>query len=520
MLIRSSQLTLERRRVPLGDLRVSEFARALNVRGLWIFSPRYLTVDLTGNSPPLTWQGSAAINGGIEGPGIDCSPSTTSGARLTFGSSSPLNITTGPGLSTYARISRTAVAQGSNAPYFGIGYQSWSNPFTISLIGTTGTTLGAPSWNWNTGGTLRQFTVFSDIWPAHTPTSFALSHAFGSRVDAYYAGRLHNSDTTNTAAPSYGGTSDILCFGYDGVNARNSQSTIFTGAVFAHPLSGSEAAALEAEPYSLVEQRPLFLSMLSSGGANVQGGLTATLGDLTATSTGTVLVTGTAANTLGDLTVASAGTSGAAAQPVSGLTFLFGGLLGAASANRTGELNATLGALTSSSAGTVLVTGGLTQTLDALTSSSAGTVLVTGSLGVTLGDLTSSATGTVASGPNGTLAVTLGDLTVASAGTVRVAGTLGVTLDALTATSAGTVLVTGSLNVTLGALTLQSSDNTNFTNGSTTATLGALTVNAAGTVPLLWTPQTPTAAAWTSASAAGGTWTVQTPTSSTWQRAA
>ena len=182
----------------------------------------------------------------------------------------------------------------------------------------------------------------------------------------------------------------------------------------------------------------------------------------------------------------------------------------AGGANIQGGLTATLGDLTATSTGTVLVTGTAANTLDALTSSSAGTVLVTGTLGVTLGDLTSSATGTVASGPNGTLAVTLGNLTVASAGTVRVAGTLGVTLDALTATSAGTVLVTGSLGVTLGALTLQSSDNTNFTNGSTTATLGALTVNAAGTVPLLWTPQTPTAAAWT----------VQTPTSSTWQRAA
>ena len=132
MLIRSSQLTLERRRVPLGDLRVSEFARSLNVRGLWIFSPRYLTVDLTGNSPPLTWQGSAAIRGGIEGPGIDCSPSTTSGARLTFGSSSPLSITTGPGLSTFVRVARTANAPGSNAPYFGIGFQGWANPFVVS----------------------------------------------------------------------------------------------------------------------------------------------------------------------------------------------------------------------------------------------------------------------------------------------------------------------------------------------------------------------------------------------------
>ena len=520
MLVRSSQLTLERRRVPLGDLRVSEFARSLNVRGLWVFSPRYLTVDLTGNSPPLTWQGSAAINGGIEGPGIDCSPSTTSGARLTFGSGSPLNITSGPGLSTYARISRTAVAPGNDAPYFGLGYQSWSNPFVVSVISSRGTTLGAASWNWNTAGTLRQLQAFSDIWPAHTPTSFALSHAFGSRVDAYYAGRLHNSDTTNTAAPSYGGTSDILCFGYDGVNARNSQATIFTGAVFAHPLSGAEAAALEAEPYSLVEQRPLFLSMLSSAGANIQGGLTATLGDLTVASAGTVLVKGSTTSTLGDLTVASAGTSGGSAQELSGLTFLFGSLFAAASATRTGQLTATLGSLTSSSAGTVLVNGSLTATLGDLTSSSAGTVLVKGSLTATLGDITVSSAGTVSSGPVGTLAVTLGDLTSSSTGTVLVKGSLTATLGDLTSSSAGTVLVKGALTATLGVLTLESSDNTNVSNGTLTATLGALTVTAAGNVPLLWTPNTPTAAAWNANNASAGVWSIETPAVSSWQSAA
>ncbi len=266
MLIRSAPSTLERRRVPLGPLRVSEFARSMDVRGLWVASPQYLTVDLTGNSPPLTWQGSAAIHGSVEGPGIDCSPSTTSGARLTFGSSSPLNVTTG-GLSTYCRILRTATAQGNNAPYFGIGYQGWGNPFVINLIGTTSTTAGALSWNWNAGGTLRQFQTFSDTWPAFTPTSFVLAHAFGSRVDGYYGGRLHNSDTTNTAAPTYGGTSDILCIGYEGVNARNSQMTFFCGAVFGRALSGSEAAALEAEPYSLVEPARSWLSMLPASAA-------------------------------------------------------------------------------------------------------------------------------------------------------------------------------------------------------------------------------------------------------------
>jgi hypothetical protein len=94
-----------------------------------------------------------------------------------------------------------------------------------------------------------------------------MAHQFGSFVRAYLRGTEISSDTTNTAAPTYGGSSDILCIGYEGVNARNSQMTFFCGAVFGRALSGSEAAALEAEPYSLVEPARSWLSMLPASAA-------------------------------------------------------------------------------------------------------------------------------------------------------------------------------------------------------------------------------------------------------------
>jgi formylmethanofuran dehydrogenase subunit C len=63
---------------------------------------------------------------------------------------------------------------------------------------------------------------------------------------------------------------------------------------------------------------------------------------------------------------------------------------------RTGTASITLGALTSSSAGTVAIDGDASITLGALTSSSAGTVLVDGDLTATLGAATVASTGTVA----------------------------------------------------------------------------------------------------------------------------
>lgn len=264
MLIRSAPLALERRRVPTGPLRVSEFARSLDVRGLWLFSPRYLTVDLTGNSPPLTWQGSAAINGGVDGASIDLSPSTTSGARLTFSTASPLHITTG-GLTTWSWAEKNATGADDNATLFGLTYQGAANPFTISQVAWK-LSGNRPQFNWNTGGTF-QFNLPTSNWPENTPAGYALAHAFGSSVRGYVRGLELFADTTNTAAPSYGGTADILSFGYDGVNGRNVQARIYAGAVFARGLSSTEIVALEAEPYSLVEQRRTFLSLVAPSGA-------------------------------------------------------------------------------------------------------------------------------------------------------------------------------------------------------------------------------------------------------------
>lgn len=85
-----------------------------------------------------------------------------------------------------------------------------------------------------------------------------------------------------------------------------------------------------------------------------------------------------------------------------------------ASSAISGTLAQTLGALTSSGAGTVDVAGTLARTLGALTSVGTGTVAVSGQGAVTLGALTSTGAGTVT--VDGTLAKTLGALVVAGVG--------------------------------------------------------------------------------------------------------
>ena len=107
--------------------------------------------------------------------------------------------------------------------------------------------------------------------------------------------------------------------------------------------------------------------------------------------------------------------------------------------------------------GTQLILGG--TSLRFVPSSGA----ITGDLSVTLGAATSTAAGTVE--VQGALSKTLGAATTTAAGTVAVSGTSSATLSAATSTAAGTVAVTGGLSKTLGASTV-TADGT-VTNGPT-----------------------------------------------------
>lgn len=211
-------------------------------------------------------------------------------------------------------------------------------------------------------------------------------------------------------------------------------------------------------------------------------------------------VSGSAAVTLGALTSSAAGTvdvSGATSATLAALTSSSagavavtgsgGGTLAAVTSSSAGAvavagtLSGTLAAVTGSSAGTVEVAGSTSQTLGALTSSAAGTVDVAGTLTQTLGALTVSSEGTVASGPTGALNVTLGALTAASEGTVAISGTASVTLGGLTSSATGAVAVTGTGGGTLGGATVASAGIVEAS-GTVAQTLGQLTGSSAGQV--------------------------------------
>lgn len=100
-----------------------------------------------------------------------------------------------------------------------------------------------------------------------------------------------------------------------------------------------------------------------------------------------------------------------------------------------GTLSATLGALTLSSAGQVIIDGDLAATLGSLTLSGAGQLVIDADLGVTLAPLTAGGVGNVEiDADQGT---TLEALTLSATGTVEIAAALGVTLDDLTLVSEG-----------------------------------------------------------------------------------
>jgi len=214
--------------------------------------------------------------------------------------------------------------------------------------------------------------------------------------------------------------------------------------------------------------------------------------------------TGTLNKTLGGLTGSVAGTvlvSGTTSKTLGSLTKSITG-----SVLNNGSLSKTLGALTSVSAVDVIVQGTLDKTLGSSTLSSGGTVadnVSTGTLNKTLGSLVlSSSTNNIVSATlnkalgsltetldgdvlvQGTTSKTLGSLTLTSSVKAQVSGTLNKTLGSLTRSISGTVLVSGTTSKTLGATTLVSAGDV-FVAGSLNKTLGSLSLSSSGSVAIV-----------------------------------
>lgn len=85
-----------------------------------------------------------------------------------------------------------------------------------------------------------------------------------------------------------------------------------------------------------------------------------------------------------------------------------------AAASATGQLTATLGAITTESAGQVTIRGALAQTLGDITGG--GQVTIRGALAQTLGAIEITADGDVTPLHHGDLGATLGDLSVVASG--------------------------------------------------------------------------------------------------------
>jgi hypothetical protein len=213
--------------------------------------------------------------------------------------------------------------------------------------------------------------------------------------------------------------------------------------------------------------------------ADLDGTLTNVRGPLVMIRVRELLSLGDLNGTLGDVTSTSTGTvrvTGTASNTLAGAT-----LSAAGGVRATGTASNTLAPLTSTAAGGVRVTGTASNTLGSVTLSATGTATsgIVGSLSATLGTLTSTATGTVR--VSGALSKTLDALTSAAAGAVRVAGTLASTLANATLSAAGLVRVSGTQNKTLDDATAASTGTVRIA-GALTATLDSLQSQAAGQI--------------------------------------
>lgn len=177
--------------------------------------------------------------------------------------------------------------------------------------------------------------------------------------------------------------------------------------------------------------------------AGVTGSLAATLGSVTASSSGTVAagLSGSLSSTLANVAVSSSGTITDGA---------------------TGSVTATLGNLSATSDGTLAngLTGSLSTTLGNVTLSASGAEASSpnGSVSSTLGQLTCTAAGTVANGLIGSVGSTLGNLSLASGGSLSdgLAAQVNKALESCVVSSTGTVAngTTAALSVQLASVSL------------------------------------------------------------------
>jgi hypothetical protein len=175
--------------------------------------------------------------------------------------------------------------------------------------------------------------------------------------------------------------------------------------------------------------------------SNIDGALTATLGALTASATGTVALAATLTKTLGSLTVTAAATLANTGSLAATLGALTTNATGEGAIVNTGALAATLGALTATATGTLALAGVTSATLGALTCAATGALPIVGAASIALGALTVNAASVLTSGPTGELAQTLGALTSTATATVANTGTLAATLGTLTVAAVGVEVV-------------------------------------------------------------------------------
>jgi hypothetical protein len=127
----------------------------------------------------------------------------------------------------------------------------------------------------------------------------------------------------------------------------------------------------------------------------------------------------------------------------------------ASSSSRTGTLDKTLGAITSSSSAQLALKASLNTTLANFSLSSASKILLTGTLDKSIGTIGLVAEGSsAAAGVQGTLTASIGGISVAAAGAVLLQASLSKELGAITSSAAGAVLLTGALSKTLEPITL------------------------------------------------------------------
>lgn len=293
------------------------------------------------------------------------------------------------------------------------------NPAVVSINGTFSKTLGAVTTS--STATVKIAGTF-----AKTLGTLTTSSAAKVKIQGTLAKTLGTLTTSSAAKLKIAGTfsNTLGTLTVDAKNGRASDLHVTLGA-----LTTSSNATLK-----IVGTLAKTLGVLTGsevGTLLIQGSVSKTLGTLTSSSTATLLLTGSLNKTLGTLTSSSS----------SKLLI-------------KGSLSQTLGTLIGSETGQLVVAGSVSSTLGALTLASlGGNGSLFGFLSTSLGALTTTATGTVIIKANAS--ATLDELTTTSAATLHIKGTLSKTLGNLTGSGTAhlAVPITATTSVELGALT-------------------------------------------------------------------